>query len=171
MSHKSQGLIEESHQPNRVYVLQIPRVFQFVILITDWLCGWHGHMDLQCSEDQWALEFQTIIGATCLLIQTRLCCELRNICLQSTGPWFWKMGRWAHHNWKVFFLIGKSLLCLSQLSWKSNFPPPTIKPVVWPPPILQNRSTSLPVWFKDEVTMVLIFFWIFHMCNFKCNKV
>ena len=58
------------------------------------------------------------------------------------------------------FCKRKSLLYLLQFSRKFNFPPPTTKPVVWPPPILQNRSTFLPYWFEDEVTMVLIFFFL-----------
>jgi len=62
---------------------------------------------------------------------------------------------WAGISIGYVFFKEKVCFCLLQLLRKSDFPPPTIKPDIWPPPTYQNRTTFLPKWFETEVIMVL----------------
>ena len=62
------------------------------------------------------------------------------------------------------------MFCLLQLSRKSDFPPPTIKPDIWSPPTYQNRTTLLLEWFETEVIAGLTIFLFFICATLEVTK-
>ena len=71
----------------------------------------------------------------------------------------------------IVYHWNKQKVYFVQLSQKSNFYPPTIKPDIWPPPTHRNRATFLHKWFDAKVANNFEFFRIFHMCNFRNKEV